>query len=67
MENPATWSKAERIISDTMRDRALANYKSVQAGHGPIIGWSLAKCIAEALRNAGLLVEDKEDNDAQQH
>ena len=50
MENPATWGAAENTIDKALkqaeRDRRLG-----------IIGWSLPKQIAEALREAGLLRE----------
>lgn len=47
-ENPATWGRAEKIISDTL-DKAQAAH---EAG---MCGWSTPKQIAEALKMAGLL------------
>lgn len=52
MENPASWGRAERIISRTIQ----ANQE--ETGAFGRIGWSLPKQIAEALRKAGLLKEE---------
>lgn len=49
MENPAGWDPAEKVISDAIRK----NQEETNAFGR--IGWSLAKDIADALRNAGLL------------
>ena len=51
-ENPATWGEPEKII-----DEVLDDYWRNRARPDPMIGWSLAKMIAEALRNAGLLLD----------
>jgi hypothetical protein len=50
MENPATWGRAEGIIS-----RAYAEWS--ESRNKGIIGLSLARQIADALRDAGLLIE----------
>ncbi len=51
MENPATWRPAEKVIHKALNDFE----ESQRAG---IIGRSKMKAIADALREAGLLVED---------
>lgn len=51
MENPATWGLTEEIIDTAIRKN------QEEADAFGRIGWSLAKGIAEALRNAGLLNE----------
>jgi len=52
MENPSTWDEAVKVI-----DRALtAANRSAFAG---TYGWSTAKQIAEALREANLLVSEQ--------
>lgn len=51
MENPATWDLTEEIIGTAIRKN------QEEADAFGRIGWSLAKDIAEALRNAGLLKE----------
>ena len=50
MENPATWSRTERIINDTFFEWQIAQAEGR-------FGQSLAKTIAEALREEGLLNE----------
>jgi hypothetical protein len=52
MENPATWGKAERTI-------AAAKERWAAARNEGIVGLSLARTIADALRAEGLLVEEK--------
>lgn len=52
MENPGTWKKAEKIISDIL-DEFERNHNQPD----PIVGWSLPKRIAEALRDEGILRE----------
>ena len=53
MENPATWSEAEKVIDAALTAATRAQF----AGK---YGWSTAKQIAEALRQAGLLKEEEE-------
>jgi hypothetical protein len=53
MENPATWGRAERVISDAYEDW----WKGHSRGR---VGLSLARQIADALRNAGLLRDEEE-------
>jgi len=56
MENPATWGKAEHVII-----QALDEYdKDVLGNRGVIVGLSLTRRIADALRNANLLREPEE-------
>ena len=50
-ENPAYWTPAERVIHQAWRDHDAA----MAAG---IIGSSKIKAIADALREAGLLVPE---------
>lgn len=51
MENPATWNRAERIVHEALREFS----SSAKAG---VIGLSLTRQITDALRKAGLLVEE---------
>ena len=53
MENPATWGEAEKIIDRTLT----AGNRAALRGE---VGWSLAKQIAEALREACLLRDEDE-------
>lgn len=63
MENPATWTDAERIVSKAYGDwadekgRLMAAHASGKDADPPIIGLSLARRITDALRDAGLLAE----------
>lgn len=50
VENPATWNEAEKIIEEVL----CKHYENMQHPD-PLIGFSLPKQIAEALRDAGLL------------
>jgi hypothetical protein len=50
MENPAAWTEAEKIINKAYRDW----WEACERG---MVGTSLAKTVADALRNAGLLVD----------
>ncbi len=52
-ESPASWKKAEFVIENAIR----SHYDALENG---IIGWSLTKSIAEALRGAGLLRDEDE-------
>lgn len=52
MENPATWGKAEHVISDAYGEYHIAQNRGV-------IGASLVRCIADALRKHGLLIENE--------
>lgn len=51
MENPATWGKAERVINDAL-------YAADRAQLAGRVGFSRARQITLALRNAGLLTEE---------
>jgi hypothetical protein len=48
-ENPASWGEAEKII-------AVALAEAEEARQQQIAGWSTPKRVAEALREAGLLI-----------
>lgn len=50
MENPATWGKAELVVRD-----ALAQYGT----NAQKFGFSLERCITDALREAGLLKDEE--------
>lgn len=50
MENPATWGEPERVIHDVHEQWHRGRDEGV-------VGWSLAKSVADALRKAGLLNE----------
>lgn len=50
VENPATWGKAERVIDEAL-DEADAAFQD------QVCGLSVPRRIADALRQAGLLVE----------
>lgn len=52
VENPATWGKAEKIVNRVLRD----HYMNTKSDH-PLIGLSLPRQITDALRNAGLLLD----------
>ena len=55
MENPATWGPAERIIQETY----LAWLENLRLpANERVIGLSLYRQVADALRTAGLLKED---------
>lgn len=54
MENPATWPRTERIISQVL-DSFYENMR--KPADERQAGWSLPKLIAEALRGEGLLLE----------
>lgn len=51
MENPANWSRAERVVNDALEEF----YRDDQAG---LVGYSLPMRITNALRKAGLLKEE---------
>lgn len=51
MENPATWGRSERVIQDAYGAWSAARNKGVA-------GLSLARHIADALRDEGLLAEE---------
>ena len=53
MENPATWGPAEKVI-----DAAIENHDHLVRTNPGFCGLSLTRQIADALREAGLLVED---------
>lgn len=57
MENPATWGAAENVI----RIACDQFYEDVH-GDPPIVGLSLPCRIADALRNAGLLKENNNED-----
>lgn len=52
MENPASWGKTERVISEAIQEHAkdMAEHR---------MGLSLERTISDALRQAGLLKEGK--------
>ena len=50
MENPATWSEAEQVVHEAYLDWQKAREASM-------IGLSLARCITDSLRRAGLLID----------
>lgn len=50
MENPATWGEVERLIDGVLRD----DQKEALKGQF-VCGLSMARRIADALREAGLL------------
>jgi hypothetical protein len=58
VENPATWTPAERIVREVMRR---PQYRDGQ----PIIGLSLERQITDALRAAGLLRESAVASDGE--
>lgn len=51
MENPASWGKAEQII-----DKEYREWYDLRAGG--MVGLSLARRVADALRAEGLLAEE---------
>lgn len=51
MENPATWGRAERVVSDAWTNWYDAHAKGV-------VGLSLPRTITDALRAEGLLKEE---------
>jgi hypothetical protein len=53
MENPATWGRAERVVSDALE----AALKARDEGY---VGFSTPRQITDALRREGLLKEDDE-------
>jgi len=54
MENPNTWGKVRKVISDTIAQHD----KNMKAG---VCGYSLETMIYNALHNRGWLVEDSKD------
>jgi hypothetical protein len=56
MENPATWTKAERVVQDALDEAARGREQMV-------FGFSTAQQITNALREAGLLREPTEVSD----
>lgn len=56
MENPATWGKAEEIVNDVI----LAEWDQ-QRREEFTVGLSLTRQITDALRAAGLLIEEVDD------
>lgn len=52
MENPATWTEAERIVSRVIQEHAENASLPVEQRR---IGWSLPRQITHALEEAGLL------------
>jgi len=54
MENPATWGLAEEII-----DKAYKDYWTDRAGG--VTGLSLARRVADALREANLLRDENQE------
>jgi len=56
MENPTTWSDAEKIIQRVYLCHIEEIYLHHQKGE-PVAGFSLYRQIADALREAGLLAE----------
>lgn len=55
MENPATWNHAERVINDAIFNHRRNLDRPVAER---VIGLSLARQIADALRREGLLLDD---------
>lgn len=55
MENPATWSSTEKIINREYQEWVRNLHKPADER---VIGASLARRIADALRKEGLLKED---------
>jgi|CZKW01.1.fsa_nt_gi hypothetical protein len=56
MENPATWGRAEHVINEALKEY---DWEINTAGGGLIIGLSLPRRIADALREADLLYTDE--------
>lgn len=54
MENPATWTKTEKIVQKAYTDWAEARAKGV-------IGLSLTRTVTDALRKEGLLKEEEDE------
>lgn len=52
MENPATWTRLEHVIYAALEEA----HRQMQEG---LCGLSDVRLIADALRNEGLVVEDK--------
>lgn len=55
MENPATWGRAEHVIADAMSQAD----KYMKMG---VVGLSSVRQIADALREAGLLRDPKDED-----
>lgn len=51
MENPATWNRATKVISDALSESLLQQHRGV-------IGYSPARIIHDALEKEGLLISD---------
>lgn len=56
MENPGTWGEAEKVIAAAIEENDVAHMKG-------IVGSSLVSRIADALRGAGLLDDDRRGAD----
>ena len=54
MENPATWGEAEHVVNNALRE-----HDSLPVG---FCGLSRARRITDALREAGLLMELKQES-----
>lgn len=52
-ENPADWNRAEKIISETIHDHE-------EARAAGMVGFTIVKRIANALRAAGYKIEDED-------
>ena len=54
-ENPATWGEAERIVNKVLDDHFTYSHKVMAGEAEALAGLSLIRKITDALREAGLL------------
>jgi hypothetical protein len=55
LENPASWGKAEKIVSGIMDDHFRHHEAVLRGLEEPVCGLSLERKITDALRKEGLL------------
>jgi hypothetical protein len=60
MENPATWGQAERIVDRVLTDFFTNQEKLITDPTKIVFGRSLERQVTDALREAGLLIEEEE-------
>lgn len=60
MENPASWTHAEKVVSDVIANHEHNRRQSLLYPENTRVGWSLTSQITHALRQAGLLEQDED-------
>lgn len=60
MENPATGGTAERIVDRVLTDFNINQERMITDPAKAFFGRSLARQVTDALREAGLLIEEEE-------